>query len=153
MVSIAKKCDVAAHFNHLDLRNVKVLLMTPFTLYETDDDTNGIICPKYHVAPPLDPLEVTNGRVLLITLIECNNDTSINATKRYVIHCFSYLEWMNTMMPLTMPVTSHDGNASAKCQLTEISHVASHFDHLELTNVVVLLMMPSVYFDTSTGFT
>ena len=60
---------------------------------------------------------------------------------------------MNTVVLLTMPLTSHDADNSAKCQMTEKSQVAYLFDHLEISNAVVLLMMPSVSCNANAGIT
>ena len=50
---------------------------------------------------------------------------------------------MNTLVLLTMPLTPHDDDASANSFKCLKIYVTSHFDPYELTNAVMLLMIPS----------
>ena len=94
-----------------------------------------------HVASHFDHLDL-NGMVSLMTLLVwCDTDTSTNGIalwNGYAAHCFSHLDLMNTRVLLTMLFASHDADASAKSVKCLKSHVASHFDYLELTNAIVL---------------
>ena len=60
---------------------------------------------------------------------------------------------MNTMVLLTMPLALHYVDVSTNSLNDCKNHVASHFDHLELTNVMLVLMMSSVSCDTNNGIT
>ena len=64
---------------------------------------------------------------------------------------FSYLDLMNTMVLLRIQLASHDADASANNVKLLKNHVASHFEHPELSNALVLLMMPSVSHNANTG--
>ena len=53
---------------------------------------------------------------LITVLASCVTDNSINGItlpKCHAAHCFSYLELMNGMVLLTIPLVSHDADASA----------------------------------------
>ena len=54
-----QKVLIAPHLSCLDPTNVMMSLMT--LLVNTDASTNGITCPKIHVAPDFDCLNIMNA--------------------------------------------------------------------------------------------
>ena len=54
---------------------------------------------------------------------------------------------MNAVVLLAMQLASHDADASTNSVKWLKRHVVSHYDHLELTNAMVLLMILSVSCD------
>ena len=98
--------------------------MVLLTLY--DADANASHDQKYHVASPSDCPELTNGMVPLMTLLtSCNTETSINDItwpKKLCCTLFRF-SWLNehsgAIYILTIPLTSHDADASARQQMTE----------------------------------
>ena len=123
----------------------------------TIDEAIGITWPKCHVESPFHHLHLTNGMVPYLTLSTlCDTDTSINGTtwpKTVILH--------NVTMFLPNEYHGACGNAIdvtwcwCQCQVSNDwkSHTASHFDYLELTNAMVLLVMSSVSCGTNTGIT
>ena len=99
------------------------------TLGLHDADANGITWQKSHVASPFDHLCLRNGRVPLMKVLYhvplTPASVALHDKKSYVANCFSYLDLMNTVMLLTMPLASHDTYASSKSHTSEkvILHV------------------------------
>ena len=73
------KSYVAPYFYLPDPGNAMGPLMLLLPLHNANDSTNGITCPKSHVASPFDHLSLTNGMVPMMTLLTtCDTDTSTN---------------------------------------------------------------------------
>ena len=71
-----------------------------------------------------------------------------------VAHCFSCLDLMNTIVLLTMPLSLHDADDAITNHVKWLKiHVTYHFDHLELTNAMLLFMIQSVSCNVNTGIT
>ena len=72
---------------------------------------------KSHVLFHFDHLVPTNGMVPVMTLlVSFDTYTSINGItcpKIYVTHCANCIDLMTTLVLLTMPLVSHDADASA----------------------------------------
>ena len=66
MVSHDQKSHTASHFNHLDLRNAMVPLMTPSASLDATDIANSITWRKGHVAPHFDHQDLRNAMVALM---------------------------------------------------------------------------------------
>ena len=81
---------------------------------------------KCHAVSPFDYLDLTNGIVPFMTLLSTCDIYTNNQhqwyymiQEGYVAHCFSCLNPMNTKVLLTIPLTSDDADACAKCHMTE----------------------------------
>ena len=125
--------------------------------------TKGVQCwchwhhmTKSHVASHFDHLDLINEMMPLMTLLtSCVPGISmaLHDPRSYVAHYLNCLNLMKIMgywqchwhhmMLMPVPTVSNDWK----------SDFASHFDHLELTNAVVLLMMPPVPWNANTGIT
>ena len=74
---------------------------------------------------------------------------ALHDQQSYVASHFDYLCWSNVVLPLMIPLPSHDADASsitgAKCNVT------SPFDHPDLTNGMVPLMILLALCDTDTS--
>ena len=116
--------------------------MVPFMMLMASCDQGS------DVASCFDHLEPTNGMEPLMTLLEsCDTDTSING-----------ITWPNrlccTLFQIPWPnecngaVDNSIGITWCWCQCHVLNdwkgHVASHFDHLQLTYAMVLFIMPLV---------
>ena len=83
-----------------------------------------------YVTSHFDHLDWTNGILSqMMHLASCDTDTSINGItwpKIYVAHCFNFLDLMNTVVLLTMVLSSHDDDDSAiNVKLLEKSYCIS----------------------------
>ena len=70
--------------------------------------------------------------------------------KSYDAHCFRCLDIINTVVLLIVALASHDDASDDSVKWLKC-HSASHFDHLEPKNAVVMFLMPSVSFEMKTG--
>ena len=100
--------NVEPHFDYLDWRNVVVSLLMALTSHGANADAYAKPSQdqKYHVASPFDHLELRNGMMPRMILLESCNTWHKNHdniwTKSYVTHCFNHLDLMNRMVLLTM---------------------------------------------------
>ena len=113
MVSDDQKCHIALHFDYLS----ETMAFFPLVMLMLVPVVSQV--PKTHVTSPFHHLDQRNGMVPLMTF--------------EVSHCFNCVDFMNTVVPLTMPLISCAGYNSGNHWKI---HVASHFDHLELTNAL-----------------
>ena len=68
---------------------------------------------------PFHHLNIPNEMMPLMTLTPAS--MLLHGPKSYVAHCFNQLGVMNTMVLLAVLLTSHAGDASAKCHMTDKS--------------------------------
>ena len=131
------ECHVALHFNHLDLMNA----MLPSSYDEIS-----------HVAPLFSCLDVMNTMLSLMTLLalvmlsmSCNANTATNGVtwpkKSCCISFWFFVDLTNPMVQFMTLWASCDVIASISSVAWPEGHVVSHFDHLDLANAVVPLMM------------
>ena len=167
-----QKCDFPPHFNCLDLENAMVLYLIQLAWYDAKKvpvlHLIVIILnkevqlwywwghwhhmmlilmashdPKSHIASPFDHLDVTNGMVPLMTLLEsCNTDISMNGiTWSKKLGCTSFwLAWPNQCHGAIDYTTDITGYWCQWHHMTKKCHVAFHFDHFDLTNGTVPLV-------------
>ena len=102
---------LSPHFNFLNQTNGVVVLMVP--LSSPDADVSGITWPKSHVVSHFDDHDVTNAMVSMTTLTIV--PMASHDQKCYVVPCFSHFDQMNKMVLLTLPLASHNADASANC--------------------------------------
>ena len=81
-----------------------------------------------HVVSPFNHSDLTNGLVPLMTLL------ALYDTDSYVALCFTFLDVMNTVVLVRMPLISHDAEASANIVKWLKKSCCISFGHLELTN-------------------
>ena len=132
-----------------------IAIFMPLALHDTD--ASGITWPKSHVTSPFYHLDLTNGMVpMMMLLTSCETDTSINGITWPKKLCFILFQ-SSRPNEYTDAITNVIGITwyrwkCQQCQMTEMS-CCIFFDHLELTNAMVLFMMPSVACDANTGVT
>ena len=120
-----------------------VLLMMPVASHDQN----------YQIPSPFDHFDLNNGMVPLITLLaSCHTDTSINGIQWPEKSCctFFQLSWPNEYSG-AIDITWY----WCQCQVSndQNSLIVPCFDHLELTNMMALLMVPSVSCDANIGIT
>ena len=76
---------------------------------------------------------------LTMPLVSCNA-SGITWTNKSC-HTHSNLQLRNAVLPLMMCLASHDTNAGASGITWSKSHVIPHFNHIDLQNAMVLLVM------------
>ena len=158
------KSHVSHHFNCLDLRNAMVLLLMPSASCDADTDVSGITWPKSHVPSQFVHLDLRNVMMPWTTLLTWYQSLCkwCHMTKKtcYILFWSSlckecsaviddivHITWFwyqcsgttwhqhqclwHHVTPVMMPMASHNQN----------SHVAPHFNYLNLRNAVGPLMM------------
>ena len=143
---------VAPHFGCLDLRNVMAPLAMPSAPHDAYANANGITWPKiscssFQLCWPKNCLgDIADAITIIWHWHQCN---WYHTTKLHLISIIftQGMQWCNFVL-LT---ASCDPNPGANGITRAKSHVAPHFDHLELTNAVVALIILLVSCDTDTS--
>ena len=108
------KSQVTVHFNHPDLRNLMVPLITLLASCVTDTGSNGITWSKRLCCTFFNCLDLMNAMVLLTMLLTSHDaDVSANSVKWLKTSCCTHVANM--------------GITWQKC------HVGPHFNHLNQT--------------------
>ena len=130
-----QKGHVVPHFGYLDWTNSVVSLMMPLELHGADTGASSIMWPKKSCFiliwlswPNKWNVTIDNTDGIMWHWHQHEWD---HMTESYVTHCFRCLDLMSTVVLLTLPLAN-------SCK----SHDATYFDLLEVTNAMVLLMMP-----------
>ena len=81
-VSKDQESHIASHYNHLELTNGMVLLMTLLAPCDSDTSVNGIIWPNSYVVHCSNCLNLMGTMILLVvTVAWCDADASANSVK------------------------------------------------------------------------
>ena len=130
-------------------------LMMPLASH--DADANSTTWPKTSCSSPVGHCDVTEGMVPLMTLLRgCDSDAAASCimTKRsYSTHCFNHLDLMNIMVPLRIPLVSHNADASANSAKWLMRSCCILFLASWTNKAVVLLMLLSLSCDAILGIT
>ena len=154
VVSHDQKSHVAPHFSFLDLRNAMVPVMTPLASCHTNTNTNGIpwikksSCISFWLSWPNKWNSTMDCTVIMWHC--CKNQWHYMTNKVMLLIvsiALNYIGGIVNAIDITWCWCQHKVSNDWKSQ------VASHFEHLELTNTMVLLMMPLVSCDSNTGIT
>ena len=148
MVLHDQKCHATSNFNHLDLKNTVVLFMMPLVSHDMKVSASGVKWHKRSYKAPFWsfwPKECI-GAIdddICVTWCWCQWHHMI---KKAMLHLISIsltagMQWCHWQHYWD------DTNADAYGFLWPKSHVALHFDHLDLRNAMLQLMMLSTSHD------
>ena len=133
------------------LKTAVVLFLIPLASYDSNSNANGITWPKSHIVLHFDHVELTNVFVALTMRCKCQ-DQMHHMAKEDILHLISIiLTKQMYRCHWSCHIASHDANAGVSSIIWPKCDVASHFNHLDLTNGMVPLMtlLASCNSDTS----
>ena len=140
-------------FVFVDQRNAIVPLITSLALFDSDAKSKGITWPKSYVEAHFSFLNLRNKMVQLVMLLTwCDNDASTSGIKYQKVKLqliwivliweIQWCHWQYYHFHMILglvPIVEHDMK----------SHVAPYFDHLDIRNAVVSMMVLSTSCDAN----
>ena len=106
VMSYDQKSHVGPHFDHLDLGNAVVLLMTLSASCDAGVSVMCITWLKGHVMPHSVCLELTNE------IVQLTMPSVSHGKNGHVASHFSYLDYKKAVVPLMIPLVTHNVDVS-----------------------------------------
>ena len=112
-------------------------LIKPLVSHDIYAVANGIIWAKTHIASHFDDLDLLNRMVSIVTLTLVS---VVLHDPKGMLHCFLIIITESGVLPLMMPLASHDRDAGVNGLTWPQKSCCSHCDHLNLTDGIVPLI-------------